>query len=68
MWMLSGWWDRKSMMRQPSWMPVTGLGLRQWFQSTNLEPSLTEKTGMLFPAGIWDNCYGTQTSKELSHC
>ena len=56
------------MMRQPSWMPVTGLGLRQWFQSTNLEPSLTEKTGMLFPAGIWDNCYGTQPSEELSHC
>ena len=45
----SGWCEKKSAMRHPSWMWLTGLGFSAWTMSGNFIPSLTKKTGMLFP-------------------
>ena len=44
MWTDSGWWDKKSRMRQPSWMLVLGLGRRLCTKSTNWMPSLMKNT------------------------
>ncbi len=45
----SGTCEKKSAMRQPSWMCDFGFHLRAWTMSGNFMPSLTKKTGMLFP-------------------
>ena len=46
----SGWWDRKSSTRQPSWTCFRGLGFRLCTRSTNLMPSRMKNTGMSFCA------------------
>ena len=40
MFMDSGTCEKKSMMRQPSWMWFLGFGLSAWTMSGNLMPSL----------------------------
>ena len=44
MWQLSGWCDRKSMMRHASCWWFLGLGLKAWITSGNLMPSRMKKT------------------------
>lgn len=47
--MASGMWEKKSAMRQPSWMWFLGLGFSAWTMSGNLMPSRTKNTGKLLP-------------------
>ncbi len=45
----SGMWEKKSMMRQPSWMCVFGLGFSACTMSGNFMPSRMKNTGKLLP-------------------
>ena len=45
----SGTCEKKSAMRHPSWMWLTGLGLSACTMSGNFMPSRMKKTGMLLP-------------------
>lgn len=47
--MASGWCEKKSAMRQPSWMWFLGLGFSACTMSGNFMPSRTKKTGKLLP-------------------
>ena len=49
MFMDSGMWEKKSMMRQPSWMCVFGFGFSACTMSGNFMPSRMKKTGKLLP-------------------
>lgn len=49
----SGWWEKKSAMRHPSWMWDLGLGLRAWTMSGNFMPSRMKNTGMLLPTCVF---------------
>ena len=54
MWVDSGWWDKKSMMRHGSCWLFLGLGLKACTISGNFMPSRIKKTGILLPTcGLW---------------
>jgi hypothetical protein len=42
--MASGWWEKKSAIRQPSWMWDLGLGFKECTMSGNCMPSRMKNT------------------------